>query len=63
MDFGSDISVKHAVVNAIKITHVIEFAPSTIDMMKEIRYSVVVIVVGWSAVEIFRTFIGNRKSR
>ena len=56
MDGFGDMAVKHA-VSTVNIRHLVEFGPSTVDLVREIRYAVVVIVVGWSSVQLVKSLV------
>jgi hypothetical protein len=60
--------MEHFVVNAnhggaINHHHTFSFNPSVVDALKEVRFAVSVIVVGWIATTALRSFLGNIRQR
>jgi len=52
----SDVGVRHAVAfpNQLLIKHSIELSPSTVDIAKEIRNTVIAVAVAWAVVSVVR---------
>ncbi|KAF6836561.1 hypothetical protein CPLU01_03596 [Colletotrichum plurivorum] len=46
---------------AIKHLHTIEFAPSTANLVREVRLAVTVVVIGWVAVTGIRALFGRER--
>ncbi len=68
MDLADGVAVRHAVAfTTLNIRHSIELSPSIVSVAKEIRYCIIAIVVGFSAVSIVRNLLGvqffNKQSR
>ncbi|KAI9886504.1 MAG: hypothetical protein M1823_001684 [Watsoniomyces obsoletus] len=58
---ASNIGVNHAVVfEEVRFRHIIDASPAVLSIAREIRYSVIAIVVGISTVAIARAFIAVR---
>ena len=58
MDLQSDIAVRHAVAfTTLNIRHSLDISPSTLSFAKELRYCVIVIVVGFTATSIVRSVL------
>ena len=59
MDFADGVAVRHAVAfTTLNIRHSIELPPSIVSVAKEIRYCIIAIVVGFSAVSIVKSVLG-----
>ncbi len=62
MDF-SDVGVRHAVTfTNLNIKHSVELSPSAVSIAREIRISIIAVVVGVAAVSIIRSVLSSRKS-
>ncbi|KAL0936353.1 uncharacterized protein CTRU02_208568 [Colletotrichum truncatum] len=46
---------------AIKHLHSIQFAPTTVDLAREVRLAVTVVVIGWVAVTGIRAIFERRR--
>lgn len=46
---------------AIKHLHAIQFAPTTVDLAREVRLAVTVVVIGWVAVTGIRAWFGRER--
>lgn len=61
MDF-SDVGVRHAVAfTELKIKHSVDISPSTVSFAKELRYCVIVIVVGLTTASIVRSVLDYKR--
>ena len=61
MDFADGVAVRHAVAfTTLNIRHSVELSSSTVSVAKEIRYCIIAIVVGFSAVSIVKSALGVR---
>ena len=61
MDFTDGVAVRHAVAfTTLNIKHSVELSPSTVSFAKEIRYCIIAIVAGFSAVSIVKSVLGVR---
>ena len=60
----SDVGVRHAVAfpNNLNIHHFVDLSPSVTSVTREIRISVVAIVVGVAAVSIIKTVLSSKNS-
>lgn len=59
MDFADGVAVRHAVAfTPLNIRHLVELSPSTLFIAKEVRYCIIAIVVGFSAVSIVKSVLG-----
>jgi hypothetical protein len=48
----------HVVLQNLNVRHLVEPAPVTLELAREIRYCVIAICVTWATVSIFRTWTG-----
>ena len=54
----SDVGVRHAVAfTTLNIHHSIDFSPSSVSIAKEIRISVIAIVIGLTAASIVKSIL------
>ena len=54
----SDVGVRHAVAfTTLNIRHSLEISPSTISVFKELRYCVIVVVIGFTTASIVRSLV------
>jgi hypothetical protein len=61
MDF-SDVGVRHAVAfTELKIKHSVDISPSTLSFAKELRYCVIVVVVGLTTASIVRSVLDYKR--
>ena len=61
MDF-SDLGVRHAVTVApVLVKHSIELSPSAVSIAREIRLSIIAIVVGVAAITITRSLLSSTR--
>lgn len=59
----SDVAVRHVVAfSTFNIKHSIDLSPSAVSIAREIRISVVAIVLGLTAASIARSLLASRKS-
>ena len=59
----SDIAVRHAVaLNPWNIKHSIDISPSAVSIAREIRISIIAIVLGFTAASIVRSVLTFRRS-
>lgn len=58
----SDVAVRHAVAfSTFNIKHSIDLSPSAVSIAREIRISVVAIVLGLTAASIAKSVLASRK--
>lgn len=58
----SDVAVRHAIAfSTLNIKHSIDLSPSAVSIAREIRISVVAIVLGLTAASIVRSVLTSRK--
>lgn len=63
MDF-SDVGVRHAVtVPGFNIKHSVDLTPSTVSFAKELRYCVIVVVVGLTTASIVRSVLDYKRGQ
>ncbi len=61
MDFTDGVAVRHAVTfTTLNLKHSVELSPSTVSVAKEVRYCIIAIVVGFSAVSIVKSVLSVR---
>ena len=61
MEF-SDVAVRHAIAfSTFEVKHSIDLSPSAVSIAREIRISVVAIVLGLTAASIVRSVLTSRK--
>lgn len=59
----SDVAVRHAVaVPPLNIRHSIDLGPSTVSVVREIRYCVIAAVLGYTTASIVRSILMYRRS-
>ena len=59
----SDVGVRHAVAfSTLTIKHSIELSPAAISVAREVRISIIAVVVGVAAVRIVDSILSARKS-
>lgn len=59
----SDVAVRHAIAfSTLNIKHTIDLSPSTVSIAREIRISVVAIVLGLTVASIARSVLASRNS-
>jgi hypothetical protein len=58
----SDVAVRHALTcTTLTIQHSLDISPSTLLLAKELRYCVITVVLGFTAVTIFRSVLEHRR--
>lgn len=58
----SDVGVRHAVAfGSLNIRHFVDISPSTISIAKEIRISIIAIVLGLTAASIIKSVLASKK--
>ena len=58
----SDVGVRHAVAfTPLNIRHFFELSPSTVSVAREIRISIIAIVVGFTAASIVKSVLNSKK--
>ena len=59
----SDVAVRHIIAfSTLNIKHSIDLSPSTVSIAREIRISVIAIVLGLTLASIARSVLASRKS-
>lgn len=59
----SDVAVRHVIAfSTLNIKHSIDLSPSTVSIAREIRISVIAIVLGLTVASIARSVLASRKS-
>ena len=59
----SDVGVRHAVAfTTLNIKHSVEFSPSTLSLAREIRISIIAVVVGLTAASIAKSVLLLKRS-
>lgn len=59
----SDVAVGHTITfSTLNIKHSIDLSPSTLSIAREIRISLVAIVLGFTAASIAKSVLASRKS-
>lgn len=60
----SDVGVRHAVAfSALKIQHSFDFSPAAVSIAREVRISVIAIVIGVAATSIVKSVLSFRRQR
>lgn len=63
MDFASDVGVRHSVVlSNLNIQHSVDFSPATVSIVRELRFCVIAIVVGWTTTRVVSALLNRRPS-
>lgn len=63
MDFASDVGVRHSVVlSNLNIQHSVDFSPATVSIVRELRFCVIAIVVGWTTTRVVSAFLNRSAS-
>lgn len=58
----SDVGVRHAIAfSTLNIRHTLDISPSTVSVAKEIRISIIAIVLGLTAASIIKSVLASRK--
>ena len=61
MELASDVGVRHSVVlSNLNIQHLVDFSPATVSIVREIRYCVIAIVVGWTTSRVVSALLNRR---
>jgi hypothetical protein len=59
----SDAGIRHAVAfNTLNIRHLVDISPNTVLFAKEIRYCVIVVVVGVATTSIVKSVLSYRRT-
>lgn len=59
----SDVAVKHAVAfTTWNVKHSVDISPSAVSLAREVRISVIAIVLGWTTISIVRSVLASRKT-
>lgn len=57
----SDVAVRHAIAfSTLNIKHSVDLSPSTLSIAREIRISIVAIVLGLTAASIVKSVLASR---
>jgi hypothetical protein len=51
----------HVAFQNLNVRHLVEPAPVTLDLVREIRYCVIVICISWATVSIFHTYRNTQR--
>ena len=58
----SDVAVRHAIAfSTLNIKHSIDLSPSTVSIAREVRISIIAIVLGLTVASIARSVLAPRK--
>ena len=58
----SDVAVRHAVAfNSININHSIELSSSAVQVAREVRIAVIVVVLGYTTTSILKSILEYRR--
>ena len=61
MELASDVGVRHSVVlSNLNIQHLVDFSPATVSIVREIRYCVIAIVLGWTTTRVVSALLNRR---
>ena len=60
---SSEVAVRHAVAfgTNLNIRHSLELSDSCLSLARELRYCVIIVVAGWTAVSIVKTIVSSRQ--
>lgn len=59
----ADVGVRHAVAfTTLNINHSVDISPSTLSLARELRISIIAIVLGLTAASIVRSVLATKKS-
>jgi hypothetical protein len=60
MDFAEGIAHEVA-VKTINVRHLIDLSPSTVSVVRELRYCVIAIAISWAGATIARSLVSSRQ--